>query len=731
MDSIQKGYLTMTYTDRFLMPLALLLITLLPLSSKAQVGNLDNFEHIAVEEDFATQGRLAQQQPYFTIAVNTFEDIVEDDENCSLREAILLANTSYADNFLGNFRFENWQESLQQASLFQLLLGECPVYLIRPGFSRPQLLDLARSRMPRGQWALYTENIQTWIFLEEGEYHIEIEGANEDEGWTGDLDIHTYSGEDFRKFNEDRQNLIWPSNKNFCNFVGENIIDENNVAFAQFAPQFQCSGGIGIIGAGLTKTSINGHGLDRIFHIHKKEFNDGYRKNNFYIAGVHLKEGRVSGKGYESGNSPYASYGGAILAENSILVEKSSFSNNRAVKGGAVALIGADEFVLGEPAHISDDSYFKNLILLGNSAESQGGAFYLKSVDLSFFNHDSNSNTTNKEHLDKLQFIMNTAPETGGAVYSDISNLHFSRSSFSMNSSQRGGGAIYNHGYLKAFQINPNRIDWRPSGGSLSLENSSFVGNISGVSGAAIQDRSFRASSINHSTFYLNFASESGAAIDNDVIYEQVVEGLENTFYPAKALLKSTIVSQNYVFKEGQMTIDDCTGKIISHGQNLVYVAHQDLTCDFEDHETDQFETNPLLTFHLGLPILPRLTQNSPAIDRADDLNIAGDLIKTDLLGRDRNFNLGRGFGLYFSDIGAHELSQGEPKEVYRLPLPNSNFQEIFNLARSLPHSNVDLSKKIFKSSISKMKLNLSFKEAQLEKEMDDISKAMIDFIIN
>ena len=296
-------------------------------------------------------------------------------------------------------------------------------------------------------------------------------------------------------------------------------------------------------------------------------------------------------------------YGGGIFHDgNTLVVNKCTFSGNRADAGGAgiYNLVG--------------QVTVNNSIFSTNSSSQFGGAI-------------SNERTLT---VNNTTFSGNSAGFVGGAIYNNGS-MSVSNSTFSGNSAgTNGGGAIFSTDMatVNSSTFSGNTSSGNGGGiyhsGSLTVSNSTFSGNHAGNFGGAIAvDETL---TIVNSTISGNSASSAGGGIMD--------------FY-GPVLMQNTIVANNTAG-------GNCVGFITDGGGNLSY----------PDKSCPGVNANPLLgplQNNGGPTQTMALGTGSPAINAAVDAICAASPVNN----RDQRGAI-RPYGAH-CDIGAVE--QGAPAQ--------------------------------------------------------------------
>lgn len=196
-------------------------------------------------------------------------------------------------------------------------------------------------------------------------------------------------------------------------------------------------------------------------------------------------------------------------------VENSVFENNSSViNGGAIAT---------RRWNVADNSGAKldiiKTLFKGNSAGTTGGA-----IDNYFY---GSVNKSDAVYISDSVFDSNSAAN-GGAIYNhgekdsagNSASMYITSTEFLNNMSKSGsGGAIYNTGKieLEGVSLKENTATgwggaiYNVSNGSLTIKNSQFVDNKSGIGGAVVSGTLTEKTTIENSLFEGNQANEIGA----------------------------------------------------------------------------------------------------------------------------------------------------------------------------------------------------------------------------
>jgi predicted outer membrane repeat protein len=300
-----------------------------------------------------------------------------------------------------------------------------------------------------------------------------------------------------------------------------------------------------------------------------------------------------------------ADKGGAIVNQGTLIVRKSSFTNNRAVKGGGA--IWSD----GSAASVTDSQFDQNQVSDG-SGPTGGGAI---------------GNGAGMLTVSNCTFTDNISASIGGALYNGNTgaNATVGFSTFFGNEAFNLGGAIYN-------------------GGTTTVDRSTLSGNQAGVGGGIAHQGTLL--TLTASTLDGNAAIENGGGIyasgnasytNNTLSGNQAANGGGGLFQNrGDGVMLFTTVANNFavfgagVYKEGSVTgtlslqntllsnntAGNCDGVVASLGHNL----SSDTNCAFFTQPGDQTNVDakigPLASN--GGPTRTHLPQaGSPAIDAA------------------------------------------------------------------------------------------------------------------
>jgi hypothetical protein len=194
-----------------------------------------------------------------------------------------------------------------------------------------------------------------------------------------------------------------------------------------------------IVGSGIDQTIIDGHDLDRIFHVH---------------AGSHLT---LSNLTVQNGHMHNSTRGGGIYAIGNLTLVNVKVTSNSidgsstTTQGGGIMVYGAS----GIPSKVN----IEGSIISDNAAEEGGGVYASDQAEI---------------NINNTQFLTNTS-EIGGGIFSYGSLgadavLTITNSLFYSNTAGAGGG-IYNNGYINLTNatFSQNSANSAASGGGLLI----------------------------------------------------------------------------------------------------------------------------------------------------------------------------------------------------------------------------------------------------------------------
>ncbi|MCE7698086.1 MAG: right-handed parallel beta-helix repeat-containing protein, partial [Methanobacterium paludis] len=202
----------------------------------------------------------------------------------------------------------------------------------------------------------------------------------------------------------------------------------------------------------------------------------------------------------------HAEYGGAICNSGIANITNSNFTDNNVTNAGGA--ICNDQGTLNV-----NNSTFTN-----NKAQEKGGVLY------NYLTGNSNNTIRNST------FTGNTATNYGGVIYNIDSSLIVNNSTFTDNNADDEGGVIYDL-----------------SGGSLTVENSTFIGNTANYGGAISAGGGL---TVENSTFTNNTANGYGGAIS---------AGGSSTVENSTFTNNTANGYGGAIFNAGSLTVENCT----------------------------------------------------------------------------------------------------------------------------------------------------------------------------
>jgi predicted outer membrane repeat protein len=252
-----------------------------------------------------------------------------------------------------------------------------------------------------------------------------------------------------------------------------------------------------------------------------------------------------------------------------------------------------------------------NVTFSGNSAVWNGGAMFNDG-----YNGDSNPSLTN------VTFSGNSAGWEGGAMFNDgndtgNSNPSLTNVVFSGNSASQRGGAMFNDGSYDGTS-------------SPTLTNVTFSGNSAGEEGGAMYNRG-------------NYNGTCSPQVRNSIVWNNQADGVTGTITATIYNLTATITLSYSLVEDsggsGSWALDPTS--YVNGGGNI--------------------DTDPMFVTPINPSTAPTITGNlrlktgSPAIDKGDNIYVAG--VLTDLDGEARKKD-GNGDGSAIVDMGAYEADR-------------------------------------------------------------------------
>ncbi|MBF0634171.1 MAG: fibronectin type III domain-containing protein [Nitrospinae bacterium] len=423
---------------------------------------------------------------------------------------------------------------------------------------------------------------------------------------------------------------------------------------------FDIAKSVTITGAGTGTTTINGGGLDRIFHI-----TGAYTVT---ISDVTITGGNSNGN---NGSGIYNEPGGTLTATNVTISGNTELGGGGGIFNNGTLLTVTDSLISGNTANAGGGGIYSNTTLSvinstisGNNAGNLGGGICnvgTLTVTNSSINGNSTAtygggiyNQTGIATVTNSTLSSNTAGNAGGGIYNESGTLTVTSSIISANPASTGGGVANNFGgsvTITSSTISGHSTTSMGGGinnwnGTLTVTSSTISGNTAGpnTTGGGIYNGSTL--TVTNSTISGN--ATSGAAAGGGIYNFSGSATVTNSTISGNSspsgggiynnggttTLSNTIVAN-------QSTGGDCVvnaGSIVSNGYNL----DSDATCGVGALQN----TNPLLgalANNGGPTQTMALSVGSPAIDTGSCVTA------TDQIGTPRP----QGGGC---DIGAYEF---------------------------------------------------------------------------
>ncbi len=374
--------------------------------------------------------------------------------------------------------------------------------------------------------------------------------------------------------------------------------------------------------------------------------------------GLHLSDSEILGTTIQDNDAINESNGGGLYTDGSFTkISNSSISNNRSDGAGGGLYFGADIGVI-EDSHITDNLSNSNN---DDNADGPGGGIYSQANSLTILRSHITGNTSNRYWAGGIGF------ESGSG-----SSLLIEDSTISDNTStdSYGGGLVLDtySCIIRSSTISGNSAlgDTQNSGTTDSegggmyinggshcvIENTTIANNIADGGGGGIAN--FAELQLNHVTITGNTADHGVGGASNDTgggIYHSGVSGL---------LVLNSIISGNSDAGSSGNEYADCftnsSAYLVSSGPNII----QDTTgCTI--HGDTPISADPLfdtagLIDNGGLTLTISLQSGSPAIDAGGSTTC----LPTDQRGASRPVD-GNSDSTAQCDLGAVELSSTVP----------------------------------------------------------------------
>lgn len=411
-------------------------------------------------------------------------------------------------------------------------------------------------------------------------------------------------------------------------------------------------GTLAIVGAGETKTTIDGNRIDRVF--------DVLDNANVTLSKLTIRNGRAQYSGtVSSGN------GGGIDNKGALSLDQVTVRNNRsefAQQSGGGSGGGISSRLYGGTLQINNSTIRDNSGYIGGGI---AGSFDITNSTIVGNNGEIGGGLSGFGTITTSTINGNTSKQGGGGI-STADGLIVHDSTISNNHSDTtGGGIAYTSNNNQSITINGTTISGNTStwggglavdSGAVSITNSTFSGNKAKQSGGGVYayfgDTSFFLPSVqlNNSTFALNVADDNndgigqGGALYNDSYDSGIRIGIRNTLLAVNT------------DRGGESPV--CSGSITSYSYNLI----RDTTgCDIRGTTTgNKLNIDPKigsLASNGGPTKTHALNNDSPAVDNGSRATVGSNedaCATTDQRGvsrpRDGNNN-----GTKYCDIGAVE----------------------------------------------------------------------------
>ena len=351
----------------------------------------------------------------------------DDDSSC-----VMDSNTAPGDCFggaiycQGNLYAKSLKCTSNSAYSGGAIYCEGQTHINNSEFSKNELLDSAEIRIPREGASIYSN----------GKCYIDSCTFSKGNGAEHGGAIFAHSDLTITGKNQFKSNIVNGTISQF-DFDGGaiyccgNLLVENTL----FSDNFAAIDGGAIYCEGKTTISSSKFEGNTVKHDIRKCYGGAIRSN-----------GIVTIDDCSFSNNHADNHGGAIYADTSIIIKKSTFIDNKAkVDGGAV---------YGDKSVSITSSIFRGNDATGETAaKSFGGAVRANDLIVVFDCDFSNNHAYNRGgaiyadteiRISDSNFTANTAKDYGGAVYTSTLNKEASNSKFNKNKCTSGdGGAIY------------------------------------------------------------------------------------------------------------------------------------------------------------------------------------------------------------------------------------------------------------------------------------------------
>ncbi|MBB5208307.1 choice-of-anchor Q domain-containing protein [Chiayiivirga flava] len=353
--------------------------------------------------------------------------------------------------------------------------------------------------------------------------------------------------------------------------------------------------------------------------------------------------------------------GGAIrsLSEATVHIDDSVFVGNEATNGGALHFIGAANTIL-----IAGGTFF------GNAATASGGAINASTTIANDALFEANTaGTDGGAILATLSFkatdvrVVGNSAQSGGGIHAQLLTMDRTRVEDNAATGSGGGAYVTNRVTVADSRITGNTAggdgagvyyDQSESSPTAAMTRSLVAGNVTQGDGGGIWVTGSGTFVLSNTTISQNRApngSGSGLFVDTDKLVRIVNVTLADNFPGENVAKYGTLEMKNSIITtpggiDCVVALDD--PQIVSLGNNLA----DDDTCIGLDDPTDMTEVDVLLAplaYTSSTMLTHALLAGSPAIDRGDNAACsAAPIDGVDQRGGARDVGLA-------CDIGAHE----------------------------------------------------------------------------